>query len=137
MFRLYELAGAAHSGPFAAGQPAAADLTIAGYAAPPKTCAAKRRGDFPLGYAFNAIWQQYDDLLVRQRADDERAPHRGRMPGECCGMQQAMRRAAFVCRRSMCHWRAYRGRSTPRGSDARAQGVCALTGAMQKLGARS
>ena len=26
--------------------------------------AARARGDFPLGYAFNSIWQQFDDLLL-------------------------------------------------------------------------
>src|SRR5690606_29931638 len=64
--RLYELAGAAHSGPFAAGQPSTSDLTIAGFAAPAADLCREPRSDFPLGFAFNAIWQQLDDLIVRQ-----------------------------------------------------------------------
>jgi len=134
VFRLYELAGAAHSGPFAAGQPTAADLAIAGQAAPAEDLCREPRGDFPLGYAFNAIWQQLDDLLVRQQPM-AREP---RIETDAAGvvLRDAVgnARGGFRLPQIDVPLAAYRGSSTPRADDARAQGVCALAGAMQKLG---
>jgi len=135
VLRLYELAGAAHSGPFAAGQPATADLTIAGVAAPADDLCRERRGDFPLGYAFNAIWQQYDDLLVRQQPM-AREP---RIEADAAGgvLRDAVgnARGGFRLPPLDVPVAAYRGSSTPRGSETRAQDQCLRTGAMQKLGA--
>lgn len=133
--RLYELAGAAHSGPFAAGQPAAADLIIAGHAAPAADLCREPHTDYPAGYAFNAIWQQLDGLLV------ERLPMTSepRIATDADG--KAQRDAAgnvlggFRLPQLDVPLAAYRGASTPRSDDERARRVCALTGAMQKLGA--
>jgi Alpha/beta hydrolase domain len=57
---------AAQPGSVSAGLPDAADLTIAGYAASAADPCREPRGDLPPGYTFNAIWQQYEDLLVKQ-----------------------------------------------------------------------
>jgi hypothetical protein len=134
VFRLYELAGAAHSGPFASGQPATADLTIAGYSAPAEDLCREPRGDFPLGYAFNAVWQQYEDLLVRQVPMAREPRIETDDTGEELRDAAGNARGGFRLPQIDLPVAAYRGSSTPRGSDARAQGVCALTGAMQKMG---
>jgi Alpha/beta hydrolase domain len=135
VFRLYELAGAAHSGPFAAGQPSPADLIIAGQAAPAADLCREPRGDFPLGYAFNAIWRQYDDLLVRQlpmaREPRIQTDEAGEVLRDALGNAQG----GFRLPQIEIPLASYRGRSTPRDDDARAQGVCALTGAMRRLDA--
>jgi hypothetical protein len=132
VFRLFELAGAAHSGPFAAGQPAVADLTIAGYAAPAEDLCREPRGDFPLGYAFNAIWQQYDDLLVRQ-LPMTREPRIEVAEGEVLRDATGNARGGFRLPQIDVPLAEYRGSSTPRVSDVRTQSVCSLTGAMRKL----
>ena len=134
VFRLYELAGAAHSGPFAAGQPATADLTIAGYSAPAEDLCREPRGDFPLEYAFNAVWQQLDDLLVRQVPMAREPRIQTDDGGEVLRDAAGNARGGFRLPQIDVPLATYRGSSTPRGSDARAQGACALTGAMQKLG---
>ena len=135
VLRLYEIAGAAHSGPFAAGQPATADLTIAGHAAPAADLCLEPRSDFPVGYAFNAIWQQFDDLLVRQMPMTREPRIQTDAAGEV--QRDALGNALGGLRLPQVDvpLASYRGRSTPRNTDARAQGVCALTGAMQPLGA--
>jgi hypothetical protein len=134
VLRLYELAGAAHSGPFAAGQPATADLTIAGYAAPAEDLCREPRGNFPLGYAFNAIWQQYDDLLVRKVPMTREPRIDVDDGGEVLRDAAGNARGGFRLPQIDVPLAVYRGSSTPRGGDASSQGVCALTGAMQKLG---
>lgn len=64
--RLYEIAGAAQSGPYPAGLPTAADLAIAGIGGLAAEDACREaQSSFPLGLAFNAIWLQLDDYLVR------------------------------------------------------------------------
>jgi hypothetical protein len=63
-FRLYEIPGSSHLGSgFAAAYPDAGDLRIAGATASGAACA-EPAGDFPAGLAFNAIWQQFADLLA-------------------------------------------------------------------------
>jgi Alpha/beta hydrolase domain len=133
--RLYELAGAAHSGPFAAGQPATADLTIAGYAAPADDMCREPRGDFPLGYAFNAIWQQYDDLLLKQVPLTREPRIEVDAAGEVLRDEIGNARGGFRLPQVDVALASYRGRSSARQDDSRAQGMCALTGAMQKLDA--
>jgi hypothetical protein len=135
VFRLHELAGAGHSGPFAAGQPATADLSIAGIAAPAEDLCREPRSDFPLGYAFNAIWQQYDDLLVRQQPMAREPRIETDAAGVVARDAVGNARGGFRLPHIDVPLAAYRGSSTPRGDDARAQGMCALAGAMQKLGA--
>src|SRR5690606_18714720 len=67
IFRLYEIAGSGHAGPFAAGVPNAGDLRIAGFGPPPEDMCVEPAGNFPVGLAFNAIWQQYADWLVARQ----------------------------------------------------------------------
>jgi hypothetical protein len=135
VFRLYELAGAAHSGPFAAGLPATADLTIAGVAAPADDLCREPRGDFPLGYALNAIWQQYDDLLLRQQPMAREPRIETDAAGDVLRDAVGNARGGFRLPPLDVPVAAYRGSSTPRGSETRAQDQCLRTGAMQKLGA--
>jgi hypothetical protein len=133
--RLYELAGAAHSGPFAAGQPSTADLTIAGFTAPAADLCREPRSDFPLGFAFNAIWQQLDDLMVRQEPMTREPRIETDAAGEVVRDELGNARGGFRLPQIDVPLAAYRGRSTPRDGDARARNVCALTGAMRGLDA--
>jgi len=133
--RLYELAGAAHSGPFSAGQPSAADLTIAGFAAPAEDLCREPRGDFPLGFAFNAIWEQLDDLMVRQVPMSREPRIETDAAGEVVRDELGNARGGFRLPQIDLPLAAYQGRGTPRADDARARGVCALTGAMRRFDA--
>jgi hypothetical protein len=133
--RWYELAGAAHSGPFAAGQPSMADLTIAGHATPAVDLCREPQSDFPLGYAFNAIWQQYDDLLVRQLPMTREPRIETDEAGEALRDTLGNSRGGFRLPQIDVPVASYRGRGTARSNDAQAQAVCALTGSVQKLGA--
>lgn len=132
-YRRYEIAGAAHSGPFPAGMPSARDLSIAGFDAPPADLCVEPRGDFPVGLAFNAIWQQYDEWLVagqpmaegaRILMDESGAPLRD-ANGNAVGGWRLPQLDLPLAR--------YGGRSTPRDSSARAVSVCALTGTREPL----
>lgn len=134
-YRLYEIAGAAHSGPFPAGMPAARDLAIAGHEAPPADLCVEPRGDFPVGLAFNAIWQQYDEMLqagqpmapgARILLDESGAPLRD-ANGNAVGGWRLPQLDLPLAR--------YGGRSTPRDNSARAASVCALTGTREPLAA--
>jgi len=133
--RLYELAGAAHSGPFAAGQPSTSDLTIAGFAAPAADLCREPRSDFPLGFAFNAIWQQLDDLMVRQVPMTIELRIETDAAGEVVRDELGNARGGFRLPQIDVPLAAYQGRSTPRDDEARARNVCALTGAMRRLDA--
>lgn len=133
VFRLYELAGAAHSGPFAAGQPSTADLTIAGMAAPAEDLCREPRGDFPLGYAFNAIWQQFDELLLQKTAMAQEPRIETDERGEAVRDSSGNVRGGWRLPQIVVPLATWRGSSTPRASDARSQRTCALTGAKQPL----
>ncbi len=135
VFRLYEIAGAAHSGPFAAGTPAPADLAIAGLDLPAGTLCREPRSNFPLGYAFNAIWQQFDELLLRKlpmvsvpriETDAAVAPTVD-ANGNALGGWRLPQIEVPLAR--------YAGRSTPADDSDRARRVCEATGAMQRFDA--
>jgi hypothetical protein len=135
VFRLYEIAGAAHSGPFAAGTPAPTDLTIAGFDLPAEGLCKEPRSDFPLGLAFNAIWQQFDDLLV-QKLPMVNIPR--------IGTDASMAPLVDASGNAQGGWRLpqidvplarYAGRSTPAEGSDRARRVCELTGSMQRFDA--
>jgi hypothetical protein len=64
LFRLYEIPGSGQLGPMAAGMPADADVKRAGAAPLATDLCVEPRGDYPLGLAFDAIWQQYADWLT-------------------------------------------------------------------------
>jgi hypothetical protein len=132
VFRLYELAGAAHSGPFAAGQPATADLTIAGLAAAPEDLCREPRGDFPLGYAFNAIWQQYEELLL-QKTPMSHEPVIETAQGKVMRDDSGNALGGWRLPQIDVPVAVWSGSSTARAADARSQQVCALTGAKQPL----
>ena len=119
VYHQYEIAGAAHSGPFPAGQPAAVDLQIAGIAAPADDACRELRSDFPLGLAFNAIWRRFDRLLV----NGEALPSVPRIETDSRG-EPLLDRLGNV----LGGWRlpqidvplaSYSGRSTPAQNDAR------------------
>jgi hypothetical protein len=130
-FRRYEIAGSGHAGPFAAGVPTAADLAIAGFAPPADGLCVEPRGDYPVGLAFNAIWQQFAEWLVpgtppvsvpRIQVDAD-----GRVVRDANG-------------NALGGWRlpqielplaAYSGSGTPREPSERARHACARTGVMQ------
>jgi hypothetical protein len=63
-FRYFELAGASRAGPWPAGRPAPTDLLIAGIESPSPDLCREVPGDYPAGLALNALWQQYEALLV-------------------------------------------------------------------------
>jgi hypothetical protein len=135
VFRLYEIAGAAHSGPFAAGTPTPADLAIVGLDLPAANLCREPRSDFPVGYAFNAIWQQFDELLVQKLPmvslprieTDAAAAPKVDASGNALGGWRLPQLDVPVAR--------YTGRSTPAADSDRARRVCEVTGAVQRFDA--
>jgi hypothetical protein len=135
VFRLYEIAGAAHSGPFAAGIPAQKDLALVGLDLPAAALCREPRSDFPAKFAFNAIWQQFDELLVLQlpmssvpriETDASMAP-RVDANGNVLGGWRLPQMQLPLAR--------YAGRSTPASDNDQARRSCAMTGAMQRFDA--
>ncbi|MET0282631.1 MAG: alpha/beta hydrolase domain-containing protein [Steroidobacteraceae bacterium] len=134
-FHLYEVPGSGHAGPFAAGVPADADLRIAGFEPPAKGMCMEPDGDFPVGMAFSAIWQQYDEwmnkgtpMLVVPRIETDA---QGAVVPDANGNAKG-------------GWRLppldvpaarYAGRGTPREDTDRARALCALTGIRQPFDA--
>jgi hypothetical protein len=64
-YRVHQVAGVEGAGPLAAGAPVAADLTAAGFATVKARCREPIM-DLMMSHVLNAVWQQFDDLLVRQ-----------------------------------------------------------------------
>ena len=133
--RVYEIPGAARSGPYPAGLPDAKGLSIAGRQPEPAGSCVEPASNFPLGLALNAIWQQYDEWLVGG------AP----MP-VVSGIENTAdgRVAANVFGNALGGWRLpqldvplarYAGSSTPRDGSAQARYQCSITGAAQALSA--
>lgn len=134
-FRLYEIAGSAQSGPWPAGEPARADLRIAGLAVADETLCVEPRSSFPLGLAFNAVWQQYAEWLALQvpmasvpriEVDAANRPLRD-AAGNAAGGWRLPQLDLPLAR--------YAGQATPRDASERAAKACALTGAMQPFDA--
>lgn len=130
-FRLYEIVGSGHAGPFAAGIPSDRDLAIAGFDPPAEGLCREPAGEFPVGLAFNAIWEQYAQWL-EAGLPMETAP---RIHTDAAG--QVVRDASG---NALGGWRlpqievplaAYAGSGTPRDSSDRARAACALTGVRQ------
>jgi hypothetical protein len=100
---------------------------------PPANLCREPRSDLPAGFAFNAIWQQLDDLLVlkqpmvtlpRIETDAAGAP----LPdanGNARGGWRLPQMEVPLAR--------YAGRSSPQDAGASSAGVCAQTGAMQRF----
>ena len=130
-YRRFEIAGAGHAGPFDAGVPKAADLRIAGFAPPAEGLCIEPRGEYPVGLAFNAIWQQFSEWLAL------RAPPVSVQHIQTDDAGGAVRDANG---NALGGWRlphidlpvaAYSGSGTPRENSDRARSSCALTGVMQ------
>jgi Alpha/beta hydrolase domain len=131
VYRLYEIAGSAQSGPFAAGQPSVTDLQVAGIAAPEMNLCKEPRSDFPLGLAFDAIWAQLDDQMVRKISMVT-------MPG--IETDSGNNLVVDELGNARGGWRLpqldiplarYAGKSTPVSAESLAS--CALIGSMQRL----
>jgi hypothetical protein len=134
-YRRFEIAGAGHAGPFAAGVPSAADLRIAGFAPPAEGLCIEPRGNYPVGLAFNAIWQQFAEWLalrtppisvLRIQTDDGGGVVRD-ANGNALGGWRLPHIDLPVA--------AYSGSGTPREDSDRARSSCALTGVMQPFDA--
>ena len=134
VYRLYEIAGAPHGGPFGPGDPSLADLKIAGIdpadAAP--VCA-EPASSFPAGLALNAIWMQLDDLLVRGlpliQAPRVAVTAAGQLQLDALGNAQGGWRLPQL----ELPLAVYSGASTARADSPQSQGRCALTGSMRRF----
>jgi hypothetical protein len=135
LFRLYEIAGSAHAGPYPAGLPVAANLQIAGFAPAAADLCREPRSDFPAGLAFNAIWLQYAEWLASAR------PMASLPRIETLADSGARRDEAG---NASGGWRLpqlevplarYASHSTPRDGNERASAACALTGAKETFDA--
>lgn len=127
-FRLYEIPGSGHAGPFAAGVPATTDLKIAGFDAPANDLCTELAGQYPVGLAFNAIWQQYDAwlntgvpmvTLPRIETDADGAPVADEA-GNAKGGWRLPQLDVPAAR--------YAGHGTPKDGTDRARAACELTG---------
>jgi hypothetical protein len=132
VYRLYEIAGAAHVGPFAPGQPSVAELAIAGFdpATVTPTCA-EPPSRFPVGLAMNVLWMQLDDLLLRGlpmahapriEVDAEGVPRLDAQGNALGGLRLPPLDLPLA---------AYASSSTPRAEAPGSGGLCALTGSMR------
>lgn len=131
LFRLYEIAGSAHAGPYPAGLPVAANLQIAGFAPVAADQCREPRSDFPTGLAFNAIWLQYAEWFASARPMLS-LPRIETLPDDAARRDEAGNASGG--------WRLpqleaplarYASRSTPRDASERATAACALTGAKE------
>lgn len=134
-FRLYEIAGAAQSGPFAAGVPAAKDLAIAGFASPTQILCRDMRSDFPLGQALNAIWQQFDELLVQRLPMVSLPRIETGADGAPLADANGNGRGGWRLPQIEVPLARYAGYSTPQDDSEQARRTCAMTGAMQRFDA--
>ena len=135
LFRLFEITGSGHAGPFAAGIPSDADLAIAGFDPPAEGLCVEPAGEFPVGLAFNAIWQQYGEWLEaslpfsnapRIETDDMHRPVRDAQGNALGGWRLPQIEVPLA---------AYAGSGTPREATDRARTACGLTGVRQPFSA--
>lgn len=131
VFRLYEIPGAAHTGTWPAGMPAAADLQIAGIAPLSSDLCDEPASDLPVGLVFNAIWQQYADMFVdglsllslsRIETLDDGGPRHDEAGNASGGWRLPQLDEPLA---------VYASHSTPRIDVDRPAAVCALTGNKQ------
>lgn len=135
LYRHYEITGSGHAGPFAAGVPLAADLAIAGFDAPAEDLCVEPRGDFPVGLAFNAIWQQYADWLG-QRVPMVSLPRIETDAGHrAVRDEQGNAQGGWRLPQIDLPLAAWAGTGTPRDDSDRARASCALTGVKQPFDA--
>jgi hypothetical protein len=134
-FRRYEIAGSGHAGPFAAGVPTAADLAIAGFAPPAEGLCIEPRGDYPVGLAFNAIWQQYADWLANATPPSSLARIQTDADGQVVRDANGNALGGWRLPQIDLPLAAYAGSGTPREDSERARSSCALTGVMRPFDA--
>jgi len=132
VFRRYEVAGAARYGLSAASQPAAADLSIAGVQPPAEGLCREPRSNFSAAPAFNAIWQQYDDLLS-QKKPMNREPRIAIEAGALLRDEVGNARGGWRLPAIEVPLGAYHGSGTPRSDEARARLLCSATGSAQPM----
>lgn len=135
VFRLYEIPGAAPAGNWPAGRPADADLQIAGIAPPAAGLCIEPAGDLPVGLVFNAIWQQFAELLAEERpmlslsrietlADG--GPRRDEMGNASGGWRLPQLEEPLAI---------YTSQRTPRDASEPAAAICARTGTTEPFDA--
>lgn len=137
VFRRYEIAGAANSGPFPAGLPADVDLLIAGLPARAADACRESRSDFPMGYALNAIWQHFDRFLTVGEAMPSVPRIEMDARGEPALDAQGNAQGGWRLPHIDVPLASYSGRSTPAQGNQQpaARDACAVTGSMRKLDA--
>ena len=134
VYRLYEIAGAAHVGPFGPGLPSAADLAIAGV--DPSTAVpdcAEPPSSYPVGLALNAIWMQLDDLLVRGQPMTQASRVDVDATGQLVLDAQGNVQGGLRLPQLDVPLAAYAGTSTPRVGATGSQPLCALSGSMRRF----
>jgi hypothetical protein len=132
IYRFYEIAGAAQSGPFPAGQPIDVDLQIAGVTPRPENVCREPLSDFPAGLAFNAIWRQLDRHLVAGEPMISVPPIETDSRGEPRLDRQGNVLGGWRLPQIDVPLAAYAGKSTPRQNDAVTRATCELTGSMRR-----
>jgi len=135
VYRLYEIPGAAAAGPWPAGQPAAADLKIAGIVPPGEDVCTDSPGEFPGGLAFNAIWQQYTDWFADGRSmlslpRIETLPDNGPRHDENGNASGGWRLPQLEVPLAV-----YAGHATPRAADERTAAYCEQSGSIRPFDA--
>jgi hypothetical protein len=134
VYRLYEITGAAHVGPFGPGLPSAADLAIAGV--DPSTAVpdcAEPPSTYPVGMALNAIWVQLDDLLVRGQPLGRVARVDVDATGQLVLDAQGNVQGGLRLPQLDVPLAAYAGTSTPRVGATGSQPLCAFSGSMRRF----
>ncbi len=137
VFRVYQIAGMGRSGAQAGGQPAAADLKIAGQAStagasPAEGWCREAESSLAPAFAIDAIWQQLDELLVHQLPMNKEP----RFETDANGMvrdEAGNVRGGWRLPQIEVPIASYRGSSTPRTGDARAVQVCSATPSAQPM----
>jgi hypothetical protein len=135
VYRLYEIAGMAHAAPWPAGLPSVVDAKIAGLDPAVTVSCADPVTAFPSGLAMNAIWQQLDDLLVQKTPLAKLARIEVGADGVVRGDSLGNALGGWRLPQLDVPLAVYRGSSRARADAPGTQGLCALTGSMQKLDA--
>lgn len=131
VFRLYEIPGAAHDGPYPAGMPPARDLQIAGVVPPDTDPCTDTPGDFPGGLAFDAIWAQYAEWLSGGRAMVSMSRIETLADGGPRHDEAGNASGGWRLPQLELPLAVYSGHSTPRDASERTAAVCAMTGSRE------
>jgi hypothetical protein len=136
VFRVYEIAGMGRVGAYAAGQPAVADLKIAGQPStapsPAEGWCREARGNLATSFAINAIWQQLDEWLLHQVPMNKEP----RFETDANGVMRdeaGNARGGWHLPQTDVPVASYHGSSTPRTGDAHALQLCGVTPSAQPM----